>query len=167
MSTTDLILRIVSRYDLYVTRNLSRGVKASEMNVSVLKELQLHAAAQLHAIGEAVQHPSETISKTASGFLRLFELPYRWGAQLLGGGHAHAGGLEDAEGGAAAGGAAGAGPAAVAAGGAGAGAGGSNPQPPGAGAEHGEGVRPSPSGSPAGGKRARRASATSGTPTRK
>jgi len=41
ISTSDLILRIVKDYDGYVRRNLSRGFKGSDMNISFLKEYQI------------------------------------------------------------------------------------------------------------------------------
>ena len=37
VSTTDLITRVIKDYDLYVDRNLTRGVTADSMNVSYLK----------------------------------------------------------------------------------------------------------------------------------
>lgn len=43
VSTTDLIVRIVRDYDDYLLRNLSRGIKRKDLNVSFIKEQELHA----------------------------------------------------------------------------------------------------------------------------
>jgi hypothetical protein len=40
ISTTDLILRIIKDYDIYVKRNLSRGITSKEMNLSFLHSLK-------------------------------------------------------------------------------------------------------------------------------
>jgi len=50
ISTSDLILRIVKDYDGYVKRNLSRGFKAKDMNVSFLKEYSIRIEDSLKKI---------------------------------------------------------------------------------------------------------------------
>eukprot|EP00297_Palpitomonas_bilix_P014356 CAMPEP_0113899030 /NCGR_PEP_ID=MMETSP0780_2-20120614/19758_1 /TAXON_ID=652834 /ORGANISM="Palpitomonas bilix" /LENGTH=234 /DNA_ID=CAMNT_0000891059 /DNA_START=31 /DNA_END=735 /DNA_ORIENTATION=+ /assembly_acc=CAM_ASM_000599 len=41
ISTSDIILRIVKDYDVFVQRNLKRGIPAKDMNVSIFKKTRL------------------------------------------------------------------------------------------------------------------------------
>ena len=50
ISTSDLITRIVRDYDLFVRRNLDRGVPAKELNVGFLKETELNVKKQMEII---------------------------------------------------------------------------------------------------------------------
>lgn len=50
ISTTDIIIRIVKDYDVYIRRNLARGIKREDMNVSFLKEQQLKAEEKVEQI---------------------------------------------------------------------------------------------------------------------
>lgn len=42
ISTTELIIRIIKDYDIYVRRNLSRGYTNKDMNISFLKVNDKH-----------------------------------------------------------------------------------------------------------------------------
>lgn len=41
ISTTELIIRIIKDYDIYVRRNLSRGYTNKDMNISFLKVMNI------------------------------------------------------------------------------------------------------------------------------
>ncbi|KAL1924100.1 uncharacterized protein VTP21DRAFT_7135 [Calcarisporiella thermophila] len=55
VSTSDLIKRIVRDYDLYVRRNLERGMSPKELNVSFLKEQEIKARKSLLDIRKNIQ----------------------------------------------------------------------------------------------------------------
>eukprot|EP00455_Lapot_gusevi_P003152 TRINITY_DN11300_c0_g1_i2.p1 TRINITY_DN11300_c0_g1~~TRINITY_DN11300_c0_g1_i2.p1 ORF type:complete len:336 (-),score=100.15 TRINITY_DN11300_c0_g1_i2:823-1758(-) len=57
ISTSDLIMRIVRDYDDFVRRNLARGYKRQDMNVSFLKEKQI----RLMEVGDRVDHKLDEI----------------------------------------------------------------------------------------------------------
>ncbi|KAI9263911.1 hypothetical protein EDC94DRAFT_606487 [Helicostylum pulchrum] len=50
ISTSDLITRIVRDYDLFLMRNLQRGMSAKQLNISYLKEQQLKTQYQLERL---------------------------------------------------------------------------------------------------------------------
>lgn len=52
VSTSDLITRIVRDYDLYLRRNLERGVPAKELNISFLKESEVKMKKQVSEIAD-------------------------------------------------------------------------------------------------------------------
>jgi len=54
ISTTDLILRIIKDYDMYVKRNLKRGISAEDMNVPFLKRQQMKITSGLETITKKV-----------------------------------------------------------------------------------------------------------------
>lgn len=55
ISTSDIITRIVRDYDVYVRRNLERGVPAQELNISFFKEKGIRMTKQVSDIRARVQ----------------------------------------------------------------------------------------------------------------
>lgn len=54
ISTSDLITRIVRDYDLFLMRNLQRGMSAKELNISYLKEQQIKTQYHLERLNVSV-----------------------------------------------------------------------------------------------------------------
>jgi len=50
ISTSDLILRLLRNYNIYVLRNLARGYTRQDMNVSLLREKRLRLRAKLQKL---------------------------------------------------------------------------------------------------------------------
>jgi len=67
ISTSDLITRILRDYDEYIYRNLSRGAKPEDLNVSFLKAQQVKLEHQWHNL-------TTNISKTKDAVLNLFSM---------------------------------------------------------------------------------------------
>lgn len=67
ISTSDLILRIVREYDEFVNRNLKRGYKRQDMNVSFLKEKQI----QLKEATKIVENQIEAIQENINNNVEI------------------------------------------------------------------------------------------------
>jgi choline-phosphate cytidylyltransferase len=100
VSTSDLITRIVRDYELYLRRNLDRGISAKELNISFLKENELKMKSNIgkltsnfrSSIKESEEYilnnwkgtrdeVSESLDvweETVKGFLSIFGLPLKW-----------------------------------------------------------------------------------------
>ena len=76
VSTTDLIVRIVRRYDTYVRRNLQRGLSGKEMGLPLWKEqaLKLEMAIEKNTAGVSAQFHrfSEVAESWQHGFFSAF-----------------------------------------------------------------------------------------------
>jgi choline-phosphate cytidylyltransferase len=76
VSTSDLIIRIVKRYDDYVRRNLARGYSGRDMGVPFLKEKSLQLEAELNKRAAAATAQVQRWAEAAEGvqydFLQLF-----------------------------------------------------------------------------------------------
>lgn len=55
ISTSGIITSIVKDYDVYVRRNLARGVSAKELNLSFLKEQEMNVKQSVSSIKEKIQ----------------------------------------------------------------------------------------------------------------
>lgn len=67
ISTSDLITRIVRDYDLYLRRNLERGVSPSDLNISFLKQRELILKKYLVRIGAMIKGSRRSIEKNWAG----------------------------------------------------------------------------------------------------
>jgi glycerol-3-phosphate cytidylyltransferase-like family protein len=76
ISTTDIIIRIVRDYDEYIRRNLHRGIKREDMNVSFLKEQQIKAE-------ERIDHLMEALLGTSKGAIENFIKIFNPQGQIL------------------------------------------------------------------------------------
>lgn len=77
ISTSDIITRIVKDYEVFVKRNLSRGVPREELNVSFLKEKQILLNAKMKNVGDKINEKVDAFvdnSKSViADFLRMFD----------------------------------------------------------------------------------------------
>jgi choline-phosphate cytidylyltransferase len=84
VSTSELLIRIVKRYDEFIRRNLSRGFSAKEMNVPFLKEKTLRLEMALEKQADKARKQMAKLSDVAESahyqFLRLFS---QEGADML------------------------------------------------------------------------------------
>ena len=62
VSTTDMIVKIVANYDLYLMRNLKRGITSQELNIGFMKEQELRFK---EAYTDASNYVKEFISSPA------------------------------------------------------------------------------------------------------
>ena len=76
VSTSDLIVRIVKRYDDYVRRNLNRGYSGRDMGVSFVKEKQLQLEMELEKRASQAQVAltqwADAAESVQYDFLKLF-----------------------------------------------------------------------------------------------
>ncbi|XP_021275152.1 choline-phosphate cytidylyltransferase 2 [Herrania umbratica] len=91
ISTSDIIMRIVKDYNLYVMRNLDRGYSRKELGVSYVKEKRLRVNMRLKKLQEKVKEHQEKVGEKiqtvamhrnewvenadrwVAGFLEMFE----------------------------------------------------------------------------------------------
>jgi glycerol-3-phosphate cytidylyltransferase-like family protein len=69
ISTTDIIIRIVRDYDVYIRRNLARGVKREDMNVGFLREQQILAEEKIEHFIEQLLGNSKAM---INNFVKVF-----------------------------------------------------------------------------------------------
>lgn len=55
VSTSDLIVRIIKDYDVFVRRNLARGISRKEMNVNYVKEQTIKISSSLEKGTEKIE----------------------------------------------------------------------------------------------------------------
>lgn len=78
ISTSDLIIRIISKYDTFIRRNLERGYSTEEMNVPWVKGKRVELDI---AIDEAQVKLKKTITKAQSTLLEIKNLFIEWGEE--------------------------------------------------------------------------------------
>eukprot|EP00899_Mesostigma_viride_P008031 jgi/Mesvir1/17229/Mv07643-RA.1 len=64
VSTSDLIMRIVRDYNVYVLRNLKRGMTRKELHVSYLKEKQLKLGTKLSSLRQKVRDQQKRMGRS-------------------------------------------------------------------------------------------------------
>ncbi|KAI8393693.1 uncharacterized protein BYT42DRAFT_551922 [Radiomyces spectabilis] len=70
VSTSDLITRIVRNYNVYLRRNLERGVSAEELNISYFKEQQVWMTKSIESWQTVVKDQLESWENRAINFIR-------------------------------------------------------------------------------------------------
>jgi choline-phosphate cytidylyltransferase len=73
VSTTDLIMRIVRDYDMFIRRNMSRGYSGKEMNVSFVKEKAIRLDMAVEGIKKSLEGKTKAALDEAGQVLR------KWG----------------------------------------------------------------------------------------
>jgi len=73
ISTTDVIARILKDYDMYIRRNLARGVGADEMNVGYFKEKSIRMHSKYEDIKEAGKKIVENIEDRGISLIQRWE----------------------------------------------------------------------------------------------
>eukprot|EP01029_Cantina_marsupialis_P027859 TRINITY_DN774097_c0_g1_i1.p1 TRINITY_DN774097_c0_g1~~TRINITY_DN774097_c0_g1_i1.p1 ORF type:complete len:276 (+),score=75.34 TRINITY_DN774097_c0_g1_i1:32-859(+) len=80
VSTTELIVRILKNYEMYIRRNLSRGIERKEMNVSFMKEKGIKLGMAMDKVKDKTKARldkflkkwTEVSDEMQDGFLSLF-----------------------------------------------------------------------------------------------
>lgn len=73
ISTSDLITRIVRDYDIFIRRNLARGVKRADMNVSLLKEGEIKFKDGIESAKRVLNWIETESGEIIKEFVRLFD----------------------------------------------------------------------------------------------
>lgn len=70
VSTSDLITRIIKNYDMYIRRQLSRGVEAKDLNINVFKEAELKAKMAVQKVEDKFDQTVDKVKDKTSELLR-------------------------------------------------------------------------------------------------
>ncbi|KAI9002561.1 putative choline-phosphate cytidylyltransferase A [Hyaloraphidium curvatum] len=73
ISTSDLITRIVRDYDVYLRRNLERGVSPKELNISFLKRQELYVRTNIGHLQKEMRKRWESTKRKSPPWLRWWE----------------------------------------------------------------------------------------------
>nr|CAI5838461.1 unnamed protein product [Callosobruchus analis] len=73
VSTSDIVVRIVRDYDVYVRRNLARGYSAKDLNVSFLKEKKFKLQNKMHELKDKGKYLMDTIGEKTDDIIAKWE----------------------------------------------------------------------------------------------